>query len=120
VNREEEEPPEEPWTEDEKRLFALAVLAGSVAPRRDLMWMLDWKLGWKQLARLPLRLRLTAYSVMALGIPFGGFVFWAVASGQGVLAAYTLLGFLGLPIVGLFIWTGVVALGGARRRLSRQ
>jgi hypothetical protein len=85
VKREAEQQPERPWTEDEKRLFALAVLAGSVAPRRDLMWMLDWKRSCKQLARLPLRRRrrLTAYSAMALCIPLTGFVFWTVASGRG-------------------------------------
>ncbi len=83
------------------RRAALAVMAGSAAPR-DISWWFPsggWKEPWREIARLPPGRRLTVYVALAFCIALVGFLAWAVVSGHGAVAAYALLGLIGISVV---------------------
>jgi hypothetical protein len=107
-------------TEHEKRLSALAAMSGSFPPPDVSWWFVSggWREPWKQLARLPLRRRVTAYCALAFSLALTVFVAWAVLSGHGVLAAYAFVGLLGLSFAAVPI--SLVALGIRKRRLARR
>jgi hypothetical protein len=110
-----------PRTEDDKRRAALAVMAGSIAPR-DISWWFPsggWKEPWRELARLPFRRRLTACGAFALIVTFSGFLTWAVVSGHGAAAAYALLGLLGMSVITLPVSLLAIAIARRKRRMSR-
>jgi hypothetical protein len=67
--------------EDDKRRAALAVMAGSIAPR-DISWWFPsggWREPWRELARPPLARRLTVYLALAFTVAVAGFLTWTVS-----------------------------------------
>jgi hypothetical protein len=101
-------------TTEEQRLFAKAVLAGSVAPR-SAGWLFP-RQGWRQLAQLPLRRRLLVDAWMAYALALVGFVIWALVSGNDILVAYALLAFIAMAIGPLLSYLGWLLAGALLRR----
>lgn len=96
-------------------------MAGSIAPRDISRWFPPggWKEPWRELARLPLARRLTVYFALAFTVAFGGFLTWAVVSGHDAVAAYALVGFVGIPVITLPAFLLAITITGRTRRGSR-
>jgi hypothetical protein len=91
-------------SEKEKRLNAIAVVAGSLAPNFTPGTFA--KPSWKVLMRGPMRARLVVCANAVVWLALMSLLAWAALSGDPALAGYTLVGF-----VGLYVGAALVLLG---------